>query len=131
MKDRETRTPTRLFPVPQASISLGAGGTPSCGPVGAEWTSCVSFGLQGTRSLPAGGVRQPPAPSAPGEHLPRPQVPPTLLWAPRGGSAVRGAERRWDEIEWPLWPSTGRGEIRPGTQDPLASTLMLGQREGA
>lgn len=56
MKDRETRTPTRLFPVPQASISLGAGGTPSCGPVGAEWTSCVSFGLQGTRSLPAGGV---------------------------------------------------------------------------
>ena len=58
MKDRETRTPTRLFPVPQASIRLGAGGTPSGGPVadGAEWTSGVSFGLQGTRSLPAGGV---------------------------------------------------------------------------
>lgn len=58
MKDRETRTPTQLFPVPQASISLGAGGTPSGGPVavGAEWTSCVSSGLQGTRSLPASGV---------------------------------------------------------------------------
>lgn len=118
-----------LFPVPRASISLGAGGTP----VMAQWQSGPLASPLGFRAQGAcrWGVRQPPAPSAPGDRLPRPQVPTTLLWAPQGGSAVRGAQRRWDEIEWPLWPSTGRGEIRPGTQDPLASTLMPGQREGA
>ena len=71
MKDRETRTPTRLFPVPQASIRLGAGGTPSGGPVavGAEWTSGVSFGLQGTMSVSLDLKCPPPCYGRPGEVL--------------------------------------------------------------
>lgn len=114
----ETRTPTRLFPVPKPP-SAGAGVTPSGGPVaaGAEWTSGVSFGLQGWATC-RWGVRR----FQHHLHLVSVsldlKVPPPCYGRP-GRVCGESAERRWDEIEWPLWPSTGEEKSALG-QDPLA-----------